>query len=205
MLSGDRDIRTPTSGAVEIAKQFPQGRVLVVPGAGHSVLNHSLCAKNAVISWLNGATPPSVCTPFKLYVPPLGRWRASVAATPTHPKVPGPPGRTLNALLQTIHDAEGNWLLTRDSQEPTTGLIGGRLTPDPKGLIDLKAYTSVGGLAVTGKVVLKMSPYGRPIVPLTTVSGTLKVTGSGAARGTVKLSGNTLTGTLGGRAVTSPF
>jgi hypothetical protein len=37
------------------------------------------------------------------------------------------------------------------------------------------------------------------------VSGTLKVTGSGAARGTVKLSGNKLTGTLGGRAVTSAF
>jgi pimeloyl-ACP methyl ester carboxylesterase len=205
VLSGDRDIRTPTSEAVEIAKPFPQGRVLVVPGAGHSVLNHSLCAKNAVISWLSGGTPPSVCTRFTLYVPALGRWRASVAATPTHPKVPGLPGRALNALLQTIHDAEGNWLLTRDSQEATTGLIGGRLTPDPKGLIDLKAYTSVGGLAVTGKIVLKMGPYGRPVVPLTTVSGTLKVTGSGAARGTVRLAGNKLTGTLGGRAVTSTF
>jgi len=205
VLSGDRDIRTPTSGAVEIAKQFPQGRVLVVPGAGHSVLNHSLCAKNAVISWLNGGTPPSVCTKFTLYVPALSRWRASVAATPPPAKVPGLPGRTLNALLQTVHDAEDNWLLTKDSQEPTSGLIGGRLTPTPKGLIDLKAYTSVGGLAVTGKINLKMNPYGRPVVPLTVVSGTLKVTGSGAARGTVKLSGNKLTGTLGGRAVTSAF
>ena len=35
VLSGDRDIRTPTAEAISIASRFPQGRVLVVPGAGH--------------------------------------------------------------------------------------------------------------------------------------------------------------------------
>jgi pimeloyl-ACP methyl ester carboxylesterase len=205
VLSGDRDIRTPTSGAVEIAKQFPKGRVLLVPGAGHSVLNHSTCAKNAVLSWLNGGTPPAVCTRFSLYVPALGRWRASVATTPAPAKLPGLTGRTLNALLQTIHDAEDTWLMTRISQQPTTGLVGGLLTPDPKGSIRLQAYSSVGGLAATGTVVLKMQPWGDPVVPLTAVSGSIKVTGSGSAHGTVRLSGNRLAGTLNGRPVTATF
>src|SRR5204863_9930976 len=116
VLSGDRDIRTPTDGARAIAARFRQGRVLVVPGAGHSVLNHSACAANAVRSWLSGGTPPTVCTHFSLYVPALTAWRKSVAATPPVARVPSLAGKTLAAILQTIHDAEGNWLLTRHSQ-----------------------------------------------------------------------------------------
>ena len=204
-LAGDRDIRTPSAGASAIAARFPQGHVVLVPGAGHSVLNHSACAATAVRTWLGGAVPPAVCTRFSLYVPPVGTWRRSVATTPAPAKLPGPTGRTLNALVQTLHDAEDVWLLTRTSQEPTTGLVGGRVTPDPKGSIRLAGYTSVGGLAVTGTITLKMDPYGNPVVPLTAASGTLVVSGSGAARGTVKLSANRLTGTLGRKPVATTF
>jgi hypothetical protein len=37
------------------------------------------------------------------------------------------------------------------------------------------------------------------------VSGTLKVTGSGSAHGTIRLSGNRLAGTFNGRQVTATF
>ncbi|HZT45753.1 MAG TPA: alpha/beta fold hydrolase [Gaiellaceae bacterium] len=205
VLAGDRDIRTPTANAVTIASRFRQGRVLVVPGAGHSVLNHSPCAANAVRTWLGGGLPPAVCTRFSLYVPPVGAWRKSVGTTPAAAGVAGLAGRTVAALVQTIHDAEDDWMLTRRSQETTTGLVGGRLTPDPSGVIRLQAYSSVSGLAVTGLVELRMDPYGDPVVPLTVQSGTLRVTGAGAARGTVTLTGNRLTGTLARRAVSARF
>ncbi len=205
VLAGDRDIRTPTSGAVAVASRFPQGRVLVVPGAGHSVLNHSPCAATAVRAWLNGATPPAVCTRFSLYVPPVGPWRRSVAATPPLARVPGLTGRTLAALLQTIHDAEDVWSLTRHTEQATLGLVDGSLSPDPRGVIRLKGYSSVPGLTLTGNIVLKMDPYGDPVMPLTAQFGLLAVGGSGAARGRVKLSENRLTGTLARRSVSASF
>ena len=46
-----------------------------------------------------------------------------------------------------------------------------------------------------------MDPYGDPVVPLTVRFALLTVSGPGAARGRVTLSGNRLTGTLARRAV----
>jgi pimeloyl-ACP methyl ester carboxylesterase len=205
VLAGDRDIRTPLSGAVEVAARFPRGRVLVVPGAGHSVLNHSACAANAVRSWLNGATPPAVCTRFSLYVPPVGLWRRSVAATPPVARAPALAGRTVAALLQTVHDAEDLWNLTRHTEQATLGLVGGSMTPDPGGVIRMKGYSSVAGLTLTGNIVLKMDPYGDPVVPLTAQFGLLTIGGSGAAHGRVRLSENRLTATLGRRTFSASF
>ncbi len=205
VLAGDRDIRTPIENAVAMAARFRQGRVLLVPGAGHSVLNHSPCAANAVRAWLGGGAPPSVCKRFSLYVPPVGAWRRSVAVTPPVSGVPGLAGRTLAAVVQTVHDAEDAWMLTHDSQETTTGLVGGRLTPDPKGVIRLQGYSSVAGLALSGNIELRMDPYGDPVVPLTVRFGTLTVAGKGAARGNLQLTGNRLTGKLARHAVASSF
>jgi pimeloyl-ACP methyl ester carboxylesterase len=205
VLEGDRDIRTPLPGAAAVAARFRQGRVLLVPGAGHSVLNHSPCAANAVRGWLNGTTPPAACTRFSLYVPPVGAWRRSVAATPPVAKLPVPVGRTLAALLQTIHDAEDVWSLTRKTEQPVNGLVAGSLTPDPNGVIRLKGYSSVAGLTLTGNLILKMDPYGDPVVPFTAQYATLTVGGSGAARGRIQLSGNRLTGTLARRTVSARF
>ena len=93
VLSGDRDIRTPTDAARAVAARFRQGHVLVVPGAGHSVLNHSACAANAVRGWLNGATPPAVCTKFSLYVPPLGAGGSRSRQLRPLPACPASPAR----------------------------------------------------------------------------------------------------------------
>ena len=106
------------------------------------------------------------------------------------PACAGLAGKTLAALLQTIHDAEDDWLLTRGSQETTSGLAGGRLTPDPGGVIRLQGYSSVGGLALSGNIVLRMDPYGDPVVPLTVQYALLSVGGPGAAHGRIRLSGN---------------
>jgi pimeloyl-ACP methyl ester carboxylesterase len=205
VLAGSRDIRTPASGASAIAARFPQGHVVVVPGAGHSVLNHSDCAAAAVRTWLNGGVPAATCTPFRLYVPPLGAWRRSVAATPPVARVAGLPGRTLAAFLQTIHDAEGIWLLLRQSQMTISGLAGGRVTTFPTGKLAFQGFSDVGGLALTGTLTLKMDPFGLPVVPLTAAAGTLTLSGRGSSHGVLKLAGNRATGALGGRAVALQF
>jgi pimeloyl-ACP methyl ester carboxylesterase len=205
VLAGSRDIRTPASGADAIAARFPQSHVVVVPGAGHSVLNHSGCAAAAVRTWLNGGGPAATCTPFRLYVPALGSWRSSVAATPPAARVAGLPGRTLAAFLQTIHDAEDIWLLLRQTQMTISGLGGGRVTTFTTGKLVFQAFSDVAGLALTGTISLKMDPFGLPVVPLTTLSGTLTLSGRGSSHGTLKLAGNRATGTIGGRAVVATF
>ena len=205
VLSGDRDIRTPTSSAVQIASQFPQGHVLVVPGSGHSVLDRSACAAVAVRTWLDGGTPPATCTRIALGVPPLALWRRTVAATPPAAHVPGLAGRTLAALVQTLHDAEDAWLLGRQTTTTITGLVSGQMIPDAVKTINLERYSSVGGLALTGTIVLKLAATGQPVIPLTAASGTLTVSGSGAAHGTLQATGNRLTGTLGGRKIVATF
>jgi len=201
VLSGDRDIRTPTSSAVQIAAQFPQGHVLVVPGAGHAVLDRSACAADAVRGWLDGAAPPATCTRLALGVPPLARWQRTVAAMPQA----GLRARTLAALLQTLHDAEDAWLLGRQSTTTIDGLVGGRMVPDAVKTIRLQGYSSVRGLAVTGTIVLRLETSGQPVIPLSAASGTLVVTGSGALHGALRASGNRLTGTIGGRKISTSF
>jgi hypothetical protein len=205
VLSGDRDIRTPTVSATQIAAQFPQGRVLVVPGSGHAVLDRSTCAATAVRGWLDGATPPSTCTRIALGVPPLARWRRTVAGTPPATHVAGLPGRTLAALVQTLHDAEDAWLLSRQTTTTVTGLVGGTMTPDSVKTMHLQGYSSVGGLAVTGTIVLALAASGQPSIPLRAASGTLTVSGSGASHGVVKVLGSRLTGTLGRQKIATSF
>ena len=205
ILSGDRDIRTPTSSAVAIAARFAHGRVLVVPGSGHSVLGRSDCAAKAVRGWLDGSTPPAVCTRISLGVPPLARWSRSVAAMRPVAHVSAAVGRTLAAVVQTLHDAEDAWLLGRQSSTTIDGLVGGRMIPDPTSVLRLQGYSSVGGLALSGTVVLKLGADGQPVVPLQVASGSLKVSGSGAGHGSLRARGNRLTGTLAGRPVSVTF
>lgn len=206
VLSGDRDIRTPTSGAVQIASQFPQGHVLLVPGSGHAVLERSACVAAAVRGWLDGATPPASCPRIGIGVPPLARWRRTVAATPPAAHVPGLPGRTLAALVQTLHDAEDAWLLARQTTTTVNGLVGGELVPDSVKTLRLERYSSVGGLAVSGTILLRLDPStGQPVVPLAAAVGTLTLAGTGASHGIVTLAGNRLTGTIGGRKVSAAF
>ena len=58
-LSGGFDMRTPTAGATSVVARFPQGRLLVVPGIGHSTLtaDYSGCAELAVHTWMTGGVP----------------------------------------------------------------------------------------------------------------------------------------------------
>src|SRR5205823_9858240 len=75
-ISGGFDMRTPTASAASVVAQFPQGKLLVVPGVGHSTVtaDFSLCAARSVRSWMTGGVVPSACPrskPLVLDVPGL--------------------------------------------------------------------------------------------------------------------------------------
>ena len=72
-LSGGYDMRTPTSSAAAVIRNFPHGKLLVVPAVGHSVVgaDNSFCAIRAVRSWVTDGNVPATCQrPSFLVVPP---------------------------------------------------------------------------------------------------------------------------------------
>jgi pimeloyl-ACP methyl ester carboxylesterase len=205
IISGDRDIRTPTAGADALAERFPHAQVLVVPGSGHSVLDRSPCAADAVRNWLNSSVSPSTCTRVRLGVPPLARWTRSVAALPPAHGYSGRLGRTVSALLQSLHDAEDAWLLGRQTSATIGGIAGGTMTPDPVRKLTLRGYSAASGIALSGTIRLELAENGQPAIPLAAASGTVTVSGSAVSHGTLRAAGNRLTGTLGGRHVIVTF
>src|SRR3954447_13741342 len=62
-LSGGYDMRTPTSSAAAVIRNFPHGHLLVVPAVGHSVVgaDNSFCAIRAVRSWVTDGSVPATC------------------------------------------------------------------------------------------------------------------------------------------------
>ena len=79
------------------------------------------------------------------------------------------------------------------------------MVPDAVKTIHLQRYSSVGGLTVTGTLVLRLDATGQPVIPLKVASGTVTVAGSGAARGKMVLAGNRLAGLLGGQKISASF
>ena len=54
LLAGDRDLSTPLAWAQSEARQAPHGRLVVVPGAGHSVQLRApgAAGRRALVSFL---------------------------------------------------------------------------------------------------------------------------------------------------------
>jgi pimeloyl-ACP methyl ester carboxylesterase len=184
ILSGTEDLRTPTANAREVAAEIPGSKLLVVPNVGHSVLgddptNCSLDALRALFA----KTPIKDCagapSPPLLSLTPLPPARLSDVA-PAHGNQ-GKPGRTLEAVLDTLADFDHQLALRALAELSAGNLSGG-------------SSLSVGGLRsgwaglTNGKIIL----HGYCYVPGVTVSGeisdqriALNVSGRSAARGSL--------------------
>jgi pimeloyl-ACP methyl ester carboxylesterase len=202
ILSGESDLRTPTANARQVAAQIPDAQLLVVPGAGHSVLTTEpgTCAREALLamfagrpvrrcrrSGLTGTPRPAPLAPRRLaLVAPSRGYR-------------GLPGRTLHAVALTLGDL-GRQLILQ---------LGGTGSPG-EGLLaaaDLRSGGLRAGWAKFegGSLIF----HGYSYVPGVTLSGAIKVEeadlkigGSAAAHGILRLGAhNSLVGTLGGRHV----
>ena len=152
-VAGDVDLRTPVAETAAAAALFPQGRLLLVPGAGHSALAYSDCARSQVARWLAGAAVRDRCG----RVPPLVRPEAlpprSLAAFAPADGLAGKRGRTLAAAADSLADAlaivRQAW--GRVDGGAIRGLRGGRLVPVPDGVL-LERYSYVPGVWLTGRL-----------------------------------------------------
>jgi pimeloyl-ACP methyl ester carboxylesterase len=198
ILSGAQDLRTPTSNAQLLAARIPDAQLLVVPYTGHSVIGSDFgdCASLAVTAFFSGAAvqpcapgvnpfAPTPLTPTKLaYVHPV-------------PGLSGRPSLTLTAVLDTIVDLNRQVVgatLQADAQLPSGSSFGGLRGGYAKlstTKLQLTRFAFIPGVELSGTF---------PVSKGQLQTTTLRITGSSAASGTVRVgSGKQVTGTLGGK------
>jgi pimeloyl-ACP methyl ester carboxylesterase len=205
VLSGREDLRTPTEDARRTAAQFPHAQLLAVPGVGHSVLttDFSGCALAGLQTFLAGK-PVVPCSQRKTSA--LDQFLTALlgALTPAPPYVPadigriapiglkGLRGRTLDAVALTFQQlgydvllSLGQLLSSQEARIP--GLRAGyaQVSENAIALHDLEA---IRGVRISGKV----DGDGR---------GTLTISGSKAAHGTLTFTKNALIGMLAGQSL----
>jgi pimeloyl-ACP methyl ester carboxylesterase len=193
-VSGGFDMRTPTAGAASVIAKFPQGKLLVVPGVGHSTVtaDFSACAARAVHSWMTSATVPTSCPRSKPLVVDVPAFPAPGQAQPAHR---ASPAQTIVTVSKTLREAEATWLMTVGLSGTTAripGVFGGYLVGASGSSFKLVRYSIARGVSLTG--TLRITKVGPPIL----FQGTLAVGGGAASNGVVGLQGNSLSGTLGG-------
>ena len=193
-VSGGFDMRTPTSSAAAVASLFPQGRVLVVPGVGHSVVtaDPSFCAARNVRAWILGTAVVSQCPKVNPYVNTVP---AFAPVRSTRPSTPAPAQATLALAIKTIREAEGIWLMTFGGSGGVAGLYSGRLVASSARTFTLTRYSIAPGVELTGKI--RFVKFGFPLV----FDGVVTVGGAKAAHGLLGISGDRVGGTLDGQIV----
>ncbi len=198
ILSGAQDLRTPTSGAESVAALIPSSQLVVVPHTGHSVLgtDFSGCAQLAVDGFFtSGKVQP--CAPSQNPFGPTPITPVKLAPVKPVPGLTGRPGRTLAVVLDTIIDLERQVIgaeLQASQELPSGSSFGGlrggfaRLTSSS---LRLSRMSFVSDVQLTGTLPIKNGRL---------MSAVLRVGGSAAARGTVRVgSSPRVSGTLGGR------
>jgi pimeloyl-ACP methyl ester carboxylesterase len=194
-VSGGFDMRTPTASAASVAAQFPQGKLLVVPGVGHSTVTADFtgCAARAVRSWMTGGVVPSACTRSKPLVLDVPGLPAPGRAKPAHP---AGPAKTFETVNKTVREVQAAWLMTAGlsgSGAAVPGVFGGYFRATASSTFQLVRYSIARGITVSG--TLKLKDFGPPLV----FQGTVTVSGAGASPGVLVLNKGALHGTLGGR------
>jgi len=203
ILSGGQDLRTPTAQAREVAARIPGAQLLVVPYTGHSVLGSDLsgCAEAAVDRFFNGepvGSCPRTADPFApTPVPPR-----SVSALRALPGLSGRVGKTVTAVLDSFLALERVAVAATLQAEATLpagasfgGLHGGYARFSRSGL-ELKGFSFVPGVAITGKLPLRRGKL---------VPKPLEVFGPAAVRGTVTIVAGRVRGELGGVRFNRPI
>jgi pimeloyl-ACP methyl ester carboxylesterase len=197
ILSGADDLRTPTSGAREVAAAIPDAHLLVVPNTGHSVLTQEqgTCASEALQA-LFSSKPIEPCAPTpppaSLRPPPLPP--LSLASVAPAKGYEGTAGRTLHAVALTLGDFVRQLLLAltvSGSTETATGGLRAGWAQVAGGALVLHGYSYVPGVTVSGSIKNEVEQ--------------LQIGGSSAAGGTLRNGPDkSLVGMLGGRPVALP-
>lgn len=196
-INGGIDLRTPTASALAVVRLFPQGRLIEVPGVGHSVTGTdvSFCSQQSVRSWILGT----------LQAPTLAscpRVAPIVKVLGTFPRAPAKRSvqSTLTVVEKALREAEAAWWQLAPDAPALRGLFGGKLTTLKNGHgFTLTKYALAPRIFITGKVLFL------DIGPPSTYKGTVKVSGPAAAAGTLTISKNSVSGKLAGHPVKAKY
>ncbi len=198
ILSGEQDLRTPTTGARAVAATIPDAQLLTVPYTGHSVIgsDFSGCAQAAVAAFF-ASTPVQPCTAGKNVFAPTPVAPRKLAYVHAPAGLSGKPGRTLTAVLDAIVDLDRQVVaatLQAETELPSGASFGGlrggyaRMSSTAA---TLHRFSFVSGVALSGTFPVK----NHELQP-----ATLRISGSAASGGIVRLSADKrVSGTLGGR------
>jgi pimeloyl-ACP methyl ester carboxylesterase len=195
ILSGADDLRTPTSGAREVASEIPGSHLLVVPFTGHSVLGQdpSSCSSKALRALFDGAPiKPCLKGASPATLRPEERPPLSLSLLPPAGGSRGLSGRTARAVELTIGDLRSQLLLEAESGEIEAlfsssglgvgGLRSGHASLTIHGLM-LENYSFIPGLTLSGSIRSEVAD--------------LRVGGAKAAHGILRLGrGHALVGLL---------
>ena len=202
VLAGDRDVRTPLRTGKAVANRFRQGRLLVVPGIGHTVVASSRCANEAIRRWMGGGAPPTRCPRVPLTIAPLGVALRAVADAPALGGTTDPVGRTLGATVATLRGAEAAWLTSYPAGW-VVGLERGLLAGENFDVFRFSAYSDIPGLAISGRLAFTVSRDGNLVRG--SESGIVQVGGADAVNGFLQVEKRRIFGLLGGRRVSARF
>jgi pimeloyl-ACP methyl ester carboxylesterase len=199
ILSGEQDMRTPTSAARGVAAEIPDAQLLLVPYTGHSVLGSDLsdCSALAVQDFF-ADVPVKPCADTPDQFPPTPVTPTRLAAIHPPHGLSGRPGRTAVAVLDTLVDLNQQVIaatLQADAELPSGSSFGGlrggyaRLT---RKTATLKDFSFVAGVQLSASFPLRDGRL---------QSARITISGSQAAAGTVRFGGSStrIAGTLGGR------
>ncbi len=194
LLNGRLDIRTPYEGAKAVARGLPRSSVVGVPGTGHDVLGADLtgCAELALDRFARGRAVGRPCKGQTNQVPPFQRPPRSLDEVRRVPALAGRRGRVVEAVLESVSDAQLTALATAFAgfkRFEGGGLRGGWFSA--RGLAEavrLRSYSYVPGVRVSGRIGAD--------------GGLVRVTGVRGASGVLRLDGlGGVRGRLGGRRI----
>lgn len=192
LVNGRTDLRTPLENAQRMAAQLPASTVIPIAEVGHSVAGSDPtgCAGAFIDDFLAGrAQQPCERRAERLRIRPLAP--TDLNRLSPSKGTSGKRGRTVKAVDLTIHDIIDELDLFYAERG---GLRGGRFNFSNDGDTVLRALVYVPGVKISGRI------------DSFTFQGTLRVSGSRASRGTLRIGRKgVVTGTLDGRAVKSRF
>ena len=190
LVNGRTDLRTPLENAQRMAARLPNATVMGVKDVGHSVVGTDVsgCSEDAADDFLAGRRQAECETTGadRLRNRPLAPTDTNRLKPSTNTS--GKRGRTVRAVDLTVHDVIDELELIYAERG---GLRGGSFRITDTHLV-LKALVYVPGVKVSGR----LDPF--------TWQGTLRVSGSRASRGRLRIGRKGLvTGRLDGRAIRS--
>jgi pimeloyl-ACP methyl ester carboxylesterase len=201
ILSGYDDLRTPRGNARAVAALIPSARVVGVRHVGHSVLGSdgSGCASAAVAAFFADRPIDTCRKRSEMLFPPMGAPPGAFDALPTMRGYPPRVGRTISALGPTFVEFTQQMVvalfdaLLGGGEDLTVirfgGLRGGFVRISDTGIV-LRRYSNVPGMTVSARVA------GDDAEALT-----VRIGGSAAAHGWLRLAEEGIVGRLDGRRV----